>query len=341
MDMVDAAAKDRQLQEDNSTADDDDNSTVTEASVESSTEEEEEEECVCPPEVVSTFTATLTVETAEDLTALDFDSIKTQLMTDHNWGESVVMVPEFKVGVQYTLDVDITEAQCKAAVAAAFSIAEDDVECGDAASAPSAPAPASPSPSAPAPAPAPAPASGPAPAPAPTPTRRLRRLTAVKAVSMSFADAQAAASAATASQDTAQFTAALADEDVTAVVTVSAADISVELMFTVTADARIEEPTAAHFESAVSSASGGSITVTANVSGFEVGYTRMPCSESDICDAGGFQLKDDAHTVACEGAECTVEERERCCNQIGFSTGGARDTCVLGSILSVLIWQSF
>merc|ERR1719329_1588678 len=158
---------------------------------------------------------------------------------------------------------------------------------------------------------------------------------------MTFTDTQAAAAATTASQDITQFTSALTEAGVTAVVTVSEADITVELMFTVTAVAAIDEPTPVLFESAVALVTGGSMTVRATISGFDVDYNRMPCSESDICDAGGnWQLVADAHTVACDGAECTVEERVKCCSVIA-STGGARDTCVLGSLFSVLMWQFF
>lgn len=340
MDMYDADDIDRELQQDGPS-----NGTTVAPAANATTEppaaeeEEEEEECVCPPEVITTFTATLSLGTADDLAALDFDAIKSELVSSLGWGEDVEMVPVMKIGVEYTLDVDISEAQCKAAVAAAYGITEDDVECGDAAAAPaSAPAPAPAPDSAATSTSAPAADESPAPAPAPAPTRRLRRLQAVKAVSMSFTDAGAAADAATASQDTTQFTEALAAEGVVATASVNEATVSVELTFTVTADAGIEEPTPASLETAVSTAS--SITVTAAVSGFGVSYTRMPCSASDICGAG-YVLVDDANTIACEGEACTEAERDICCSQTGLSQGGAQGTCAMGSLVSVLVWQFF
>jgi hypothetical protein len=182
LDMYDADDIDRELQQDGPSND------TANATTESPAEEEEE--CVCPPEVVTTFTATLSLGSAEDLAALDFDAIKSQLVSSQSWGDDVEMVPVMKIGVEYTLDVDISEAQCKAAVALAFGITEADVECGAAAAAPA---------TAPAPAPVSAAASPSAPAPAPA-ARRLRRLQAVKMVSMSFTDAEAAAAAATAAK---------------------------------------------------------------------------------------------------------------------------------------------
>jgi len=324
MDMDADDSSDRQLQEDNAS---DVSGNVTQAPT-SQTETSAAEECECPPpQVVSTFTATLSLSSADDLVALDFDDIKTELAGDQSWGDSVVVVPVVKIGIQYTLDVDITEAQCKAAVAVAYSmssdidISEDDVECGDASAAPS-----------------PASASAPAPAPAPA-ARRLRRLQTVKDVTISFTDVQAATAAATGSQDTTHFTTALADAGVDAVVAVrEAVDVSVELTFTVTADAAIEEPTAISLESAVSTTTGGAIAVTAEITGFSFTFSRMPCSESDICDTGGLGKVANSETIGCDGETCTPEERDRCCAQIG-STGNAQGTCVLGSLFSVLLWH--
>jgi hypothetical protein len=297
--------------------------------------------CACPaPQVESTFTATLTFASADDLSALDLADYQAALVSTQSWqADSVVMVPVVKIGVDYTFDVAVTDVQCKAAAAVAFAVIEENVECMDTASAPS---PAA----APGAAPAPAPA---APAPAATATttttpaaRRLQALT--KTVTISFADTVAAQTAATASQDATQFVdalAALATDPVTVVATVSASvSASVELTFTVSADAAIDEPTVAHLESAVSTSSTGTITVTAAVtSALETSYTRMPCSESNICGSG-YDLAPDSATIGCAGAECTSAERDICCVTTP-TNAGAQGTCVLGSLFSLLLWHSF
>merc|ERR1719198_2199698 len=93
LDMYDADDIDRELQQDGPSND------TANATTESPAEEEEEE-CVCPPEVVTTFTATLSLGSAEDLAALDFDAIKSQLVSSQSWGDDVEMVPVMKIGVE-------------------------------------------------------------------------------------------------------------------------------------------------------------------------------------------------------------------------------------------------
>lgn len=310
--------------------------------------------CECPPpQVESTFTATLSLASSGDLPALDLYGLKTELASDQSWGDSVVMVPVVKVGIQYTFDVDVTEAQCKAAVAVAYSmspdidITEDDVECGDASSAPApASAPASAPAAAPSPAPAPflSPASGPAPAPAsapaPAPAPEARRLQTVKDVTISFTDTSSASAAVTASQDVTHLTTALAAEGVVADVSVSEdVAVSVELTFTVTAEAAIVEPTAEHLQSAVTASSTSAITVTAAITAVEVSFTRMPCSESTICGAG-FDFVANSATIGCAGAVCTAEEREICCTVTSPVQAGAQGQCVFGLVFSLLVWHS-
>lgn len=337
MDISDVDYVDRQLQEDN-VSDGTSNVTTSQPTSMSTspTEVSAAEECECPlPEVVSTFTASLSLSSVADLAGLDFEDIKTELAADQGWGDSVVMVPVVEIGIQYTLDVDITEAQCKAAVAAAYDVTEDDVECGDASSAP-APSPDS--------APAPAPDSAPAPAPesAPAPAPASRRLQTVKDVTISFTDVQAATAAATNSQNTTDFTTALADAGVEAVVAVGEADVCVKLTFTVTADVAIDEPTPASLVSAVTAATGGAITVEAEITGFATTFTRMPCSQSDVCDAGGWEQAADSDEIGCDGESCTAEERDRCCVRVApTSTGSAQGTCVLGSLFSMALWNLF
>jgi hypothetical protein len=335
-------ASDRQLEGHLEDDDSSDNATTTAASETMSatttapTETSEAEMCDCPaPQVVTTFGATLTLGSAADLADLDLAAMATQLTSDAGWGDSVEVTTTHvvKIGVQYTLDVDITEAQCKAAVAAAYTVSADDVECGDAsaASAPAASAPAAPAPAAPAPA---------APAPAPAPAGD-RRLTSVKDVTISFDTADLATAAATASQDaatTTAFTSALADEDVVAVVEVSeTVSVSVVVTFTVTADSAITEPTPAELAAAVTA-----ITVTAEItSPVALTYDRMPCSASDICAGGGMNLVADAASVGCDGATCTTEERDRCCVRAVGDGGNAQGRCVLGSLSALLLWHSF
>merc|ERR1712224_589562 len=100
-----------------------------------------------------------------------------------------------------------------------------------------------------APSPAPAPFLSPASAPAPAPESR--RLQTVKDVTISFTDTSSASAAVTASQDVTHLTTALAAEGVVADVSVSEdVAVSVELTFTVTAEAAIAEPTAEHLQSA-------------------------------------------------------------------------------------------
>lgn len=312
------------------------NATTTTSQSMSQTDTSAAEDCECPaPEVVSTFIATLTLGSIDDLAELDFHDLATELAGGRS--EVWEVVPVVKIGIQYTLDIDITEADCKAAVAVAYStssdidITEDDVECGDASAAP-----------APAPSPFLAPAPAPAPAPGSAPAPDARRLQTVKHVTISFTDPDSATAAATVSQDTSHFTTALADEGVVAVVEVSeAVDVSVELTFTVTADAVIEEPTAVSLESAVSATTTGAITVTAEITGFSSSFTRQPCSESDICATSGWEPVADSDSIGCDGESCTEDERERCCARTVGQTGNAQGTCVLGSLFSLLLWHVF
>jgi hypothetical protein len=163
----------------------------------------------------------------------------------------------------------------------------------------------------------------------------------VKNVIISFADTQTATAAATASQDTTDFTTALADAGIVAVVEVrEAVDVSVELTFRVTADATIEV-TVTDLESAVSSATNGAVTPTAEItSAVAVTYTRMPCSESDICDGSSWEPKTDSATIGCDGETCTAEETDRCCTRATIGqTGNAQGTCVLGSVFALLSWH--
>jgi hypothetical protein len=238
---------------------------------------------------------------------LDFDALKDQLASDGNWGDSVVMVPEIKIAIQYTLAVDITDADCKAEIAIAYSVMEDAVECGAGSSSGSASSSASTSTS--------------------TSSPLSRRLQESKAVTISFAaaDTAAATTAATLSPDG----------------QVGDAVVTVELTITVTADAAIAPPTADELVSAVSGTATADITVTAEVGDVDVTFTMMPCSESDICDAGGYELVANAETIGCDAGTCTTAERDRCCRTLSPATAGAQGTCVLGSLSSMLLWHFF
>lgn len=277
----------------------------------------DENSCACPgPQSVTTFTVPLTVPVA-DLADMDFDSFAASLVDDED--AEVVVVPTIMIGIEYTLDVSITEAQCKAAVASAFSVLEADVECGDAASGNST-----------------------------TTTPSTRRLTGeVQAVTISFSGAgaqTAAAAAATDSQDTAAFTTALAagDDPVTATASVSEATVTVELAFTVTATDALDEPTTADVAAAATTAFPGVAVEAGEISGFSQSYTMAPCS-ADICSSSQT-LVDDAEDRGCAAAVCTAEaDRETCCvadDEQRATTGSAQGTCILGPLL-LLLWNFF
>jgi len=299
-------ADSRQLQDDDNTSDVSDNDTAVASSTTAPTTISTADDCPCPePEVLSTFTATLTLSSAADLADLDFDELASELME----GFDVEVVPIIQIGIQYALDVSITEAQCKAAVAVAFVVPEEDVQCGV--------------------------ANGTTATTTTTPASR--RLESVQDVTISFSDKAAAADAATSSQDTTAFVDALAagGDPVTVTATVSEATVTVELAFVVTGPVAVSKPSVASFQTAVAAVANG-LDVQVVISDVAISYTRQPCSESSICD----DFVDNADEIGCDAEVCTVDETDRCCKQ-RTATANAQVTRVVGSLLLPLLWNFF
>jgi len=299
---------DRQLQDDNSSDGNSSDDVVTSTASTLVTETSDADSCACPlPQVVATFTATLSGLSPTDVAELDFEAIKASLAEAENWGDDVEVVAVVKIGFQYTLDVEITDAQCKAAVAVAYSVAEDDVECGTGSAATS--------------------------NATSNATRRLQEVMDVTII-VDQTEAEEAATTSQAADTTLAFVTALEGEGLTVVVEVSEATVSVELMFTVTTSEAITEPSVASFEGAVAS-SAPDVTFTTAISGFETAFDRMPCSEFDCgSDSNVDELR------GCDGAVCTAVESDRCCESRP-AQANAQGICVAGSLLPILIWNFF
>merc|ERR1711865_585369 len=268
--------------------------------------------CVVRPQVVTTFTSTLSLTSASDLSSVDFVAMKESLATEQNWQDATVeVVVAVKVTVQFTFSAVITETQCKAAVASAQEISVSKVSCMSNASSASS-------------------ASG-----------ATRRLQAVMDVEISYDDQSEAVDAVSTPQADmmAGLTTALAaDSTVTTVITATgAADpvVTIELEFSVTADEAVAAPPKQSMETAVVSTATSVITVEATVSAAVVSYTRMPCSEGGVCGTG-FHLLANAETLGCAAAACTAADTDLCCTRL--VTSDARSMTVLNSCLLLLSW---
>merc|ERR1711865_102519 len=88
-----------------------------------------EEECVCAPEVMSTFTATMTFADPAQLLGLDFDNV-IAAMTEDSWDntEAVVLI-KFGFSLTFAEGTAVTADQCVSAAALAYSVAEGMVTC--------------------------------------------------------------------------------------------------------------------------------------------------------------------------------------------------------------------
>merc|ERR1711957_799538 len=272
--------------------------------------------CVGRPQVMTTFTSTLSLTSASDLESLNFVAMKEALATEQNWQDATVeVVVVVKVKVQFTFSAVITETQCKAAVASAQGISVSKVSCmagGNVSSA----------------------------------SNASRRLQAAMDVEISYNNQSKAVEAVSISQADmmAGLTTALAaDSTVTRTITATgAADpvVTIELEFRVTADEAVAAPPQESMQIAVVSTatSATAITVEATVSAAVVSYTRMPCSEGRVCRTG-FQLLPTAETLGCAAAACTAADTDTCCTRL--VTSHARSMTVLNSFLLLLLWNVF
>lgn len=292
------------------------NATTTPAAMATTTEEE----CVCAPEVMSTFTATMTFADPEQLLALDFDNV-IAAMTEDSWDntEAVVLI-KFGFSLTFAEGTAVTADDCVSAAALAYSVAEGMVTCaaGEAAVASGTADAGNDT------------ASTTTVAAATTTAAASRRLQdVVMDVQISYAQSDVADAVAAGNTDVDWATAGFA-----ATPTASDGVATVEMTFTVTASAQIEPPMVSDFETAFL-AEGA--TVTAAVGSLEVAYSIMPCSAAtDVC-AAGYTLRDNAVELACAGAECSSDDSGTCCTQV--ATAGAQHTCMLGS-LSLLAFST-
>merc|ERR1719162_1085150 len=101
------------------------NATTTPAAMATTTEEE----CVCAPEVMSTFTATMTFADPAQLLGLDFDNV-IAAMTEDSWDntEAVVLI-KFGFSLTFAEGTAVTADDCVSAAALAYSVAEGMVTC--------------------------------------------------------------------------------------------------------------------------------------------------------------------------------------------------------------------
>jgi len=295
------------------------NATTTPAAMATTTEEE----CVCAPEVMSTFTATMTFADPDELIGLDFDNV-IAAMTEESWDNTeVVVLIKFGFSLTFAEGTAVTADDCVSAAALAYSVAEGMVTCaaGEAAVASGTADAGNDT------------ASTTTVAAATTTAAASRRLQdVVMDVQISYAQSDVAAAVAASNLNVSS--SAWETAGFTAAPTASAGVVTVEMTFTVTDSAQIEPPMVSDFETAFL-AEGA--TVTAAVGSLEVAYSIMPCSAAtDVC-AAGYTLRDNAVELACAGAECSIDDSGTCCTQV--ANAGAQHTCMLGS-LSLLAFST-
>jgi len=272
------------------------------------------EECVCEttPEIVTTFTSTLSFSNASELAALDFSAIKDAVRSNFPAGTTAVAVAVVKVAVSYTFpdNIEITGEQCKGVVATAYAVDANRVTVTPVAA-----------------------------------TRRLmgRRLATQMNVEIEYPEAeQDQAASAVENLPSAAFATALAtlpgiDASAAAGVTASEPSVTVDIEFVVTGDAAIVPPTAAAMESVMAD---NGATITAVVSDAQVVYTIMPCSEATAICLGTQVMRPSPDTIGCAGALCTAAaDRDTCCTVTG-DAGGA-ESCVLGSLTMLALSCNF
>lgn len=308
-DLIDS----RYLQEDNAS---DDNETTDAPEV--TTTPSVEEECVCPPEVITTFTTTLTFGTPAELEGVDFDALKEAIITSGSFEDTDIAVATatIKVSMSYTFEgaTAVTSDECISGVASAYGVAETKVMCTEGAAATTTENVTT------------------------TTAAAARRLdahgdttTAVMDVEISFAEdeAEAALTAALMAPPPVVVT----GQTVTAPL---ATVVIVEFVLVVTSDEVVDAPSVADVETALTDFE---FTVTVDVSAPEISYTRMPCSASETVCASGYDMRSGSESIACAGDDCTDDDRETCCTQV--ATAGAHGTCMLGSLTVLALSCNF
>jgi hypothetical protein len=310
-DLIDS----RYLQEDNVS---DDNVTTDAPEM----EEDVEEVCECPPEVITTFTSTLTFADPTELESVDFAALRAAIITSGDYPDnSAVATATIKVSMSYTFEGDtaVTSDECQSAVASAYGVAATTVMCTEGTAATTTTENVTTTTAA---------------ATTTTVARRLLDSHATAAmvmdVEISFAeeDAQSAVYASTP-----------LDLEITGqtITTPLVAVVTVEVVLEVTSDDEVAAPSAADITTALADFEFESLTVA--VSEPEVSYTRMPCSASDdtVCGSG-YDLR--SGSLGCAGAACTAaDDRETCCTQV--ATAGAQGTCMLGSLTVLALSCNF
>lgn len=312
-DLIDS----RYLQEDNAS---DDNETTDAPEV--TTTPSVEEECVCPPEVITTFTTTLTFGDPTELPDVDFAALKEAIITSGSFEDTDIAVATatIKVSMSYTFEgaTAVTSDECISGVASAYGVAETKVMCTEGAAATTTENVTTTTAAA-----------------ATTPAaRRLDAhggTTAVMDVEISFAEdeAEAALTAALMAPPPVVVT----GQTVTAPL---ATVVIVEFVLVVTSDEVVDAPSVADVETALTDFE---FTVTVDVSAPEISYTRMPCSASETVCASGYDMRSGSESIGCAGDECTDDDRETCCTQV--ATAGAHGTCMLGSLTVLALSCNF
>jgi len=314
-DLIDS----RYLQEDNAS---DDNETTDAPEV--TTTPSVEEECVCPPEVITTFTTTLTFGTPAELEGVDFAALKEAIITSGSYEDTdtAVVTATIKVSMSYTFEgaTAVTSDECISAVASAYGVAETKVMCTEGAAATTTENVTTTTAAA-----------------ATTPVARrldahVDTTTAVMDVEISFAEdeAEAALTAALMAPPPVVVTGQTVTAPLASVVTV-------EFVSVVTSDEVVDAPSVADVETALTDFE---FTVTVDVSAPEISYTRMPCSASETVCASGYDMRSGSESIACAGDDCTDDDdRETCCTQV--ATAGAHGTCMLGSLTVLALSCNF
>ena len=311
-DLIDS----RYLQEDNVS---DDNVTTDAPEM----EEDVEEVCECPPEVITTFTSTLTFGDPTELESVDFAALRAAIITSGDYPDNTaVATATIKVSMSYTFEGDtaVTSDECQSAVASAYGVAATTVMCTEGTAATTTTENVTTTTA------------------AATTTTVARRLDShataavVMDVEISFAEEEA---------QSAVYASTPVDLEITGqtITTPLEAVVTVEVVLEVTSDDVVAAPSAADITTALADFEFESLTVA--VSEPEVSYTRMPCSASagsgyDVCGSG-YDLR--SGSLGCAGAACAADDRETCCTQV--ATAGAQSTCMLGSLTVLALSCNF
>lgn len=293
-------------------ASDDGNVTTTTSSA--------EEECVCPPEVMTTFTTTLTFSDTAELLTVDFGAVRDALVTAGGYPETATIeaTATIKVSMSYTFEGDtpLTADECKTAVADAYTVDAANVMCAEGAAVAAANVTTT--------------AAAAAATTTAAASRRLSPVVMDVEISFTTEQAQEAVDASSTVPTLSLLPAGQTQTDsTTAVVTV---DITLE----VTSDMEVEPPSSSSVQEQLGLID---ITATASVGEAVPTYILMPCSASETVCAAGWDMR--SENLACAGAECTDDDRETCCTQQVTTTAGAQGTCMLGSLTVLALSCNF